>query len=214
MPLTTVDNGTFDTAAAAVPAPFGPFARVGNVPAVAPNSNIPHTVTAFSGTVSLRVSYDVMNTPALLAEFIKNSFGLDYLVYQLGLASRVIDEHIKNMAPPLTTAAEERSILQALSIFPTLFGSLPWKALTEYDKSLEMELAFTATPDAADVDIVDTSTGQIFWKLWDFGDGAVSVANAPLSHTYAVDGTYVVKLIAIGAGGIDELRKSVTINVP
>jgi len=215
MPLSVVNNGTFDTAAALVPAPFGPLARSGDVPNVSPNSNVPTLVTAFSATVEKYITYDTMTDADLLAKWIQDNFGIDYLVYQLGLASRVIDEHIKDISPPLTTAAEERAILQSLSILPTLFGGLPWKALTEYDKSLEMHLAFTATPSSADADIVDTSTGQIFWKLWDFGDGSVSVVDDDsFSHTYSVDGTYVIRLIAIGAGGIKELRKSVTINVP
>lgn len=215
MPLTTVNNGTFDTAAAAVPAPFGPFTRVGNVPNTSPNSNVPQKVTAFSGSVTLYVPYDTLNNATLLAKFIKDNFGIDYLIYQLGLVTRVIDEHLKDIAPPLTTAAEERSVLQALSIIPTLFGTLPWKALTEYDKSLEASISFTATPSGANANIVATVSGQVYWRLWDFGDGQVSIVDTnSFSHTYSVDGTYVIKLIVIGAGGIKEFRRSVTIDVP
>lgn len=213
MPFTSVNNTALTNAGNAVPAPFGPFARVGSAPTVAPNSNIPVHFTAFSGTVDVHVDYDTLSNPARLAEFIKNRFGIDYVVYQLRLAVEVINAHLGDIAPPLTTAAEEQAILKSLSIIPTLFGTLPWKALTEYDKSLEVQVDFAGTPDGADLELVQDISGQYFWYLWDFGDGETSIEEDP-THEYAADGTYVVRLIVIGAGGIKEVRKSFTINVP
>ena len=43
----------------------------------------------------------------------------------------------------------------------------------------------------------NTTTGTNI--CWDFGDGTTSTAINP-SHTYAVNGTYSVKLVATGCG--------------
>lgn len=46
MGFTDIDNTDLNTAAAAVPAPFGPFTRVGNAADVSPNSHLPVEMTA------------------------------------------------------------------------------------------------------------------------------------------------------------------------
>ncbi|HRF99809.1 MAG TPA: M4 family metallopeptidase [Bacteroidia bacterium] len=60
-----------------------------------------------------------------------------------------------------------------------------------------------------------TAAGQTF--VWDFGDGTTSTAINP-SHSYSVNGTYSVKLVATGCavGSKDSLIKSsyITINAP
>jgi hypothetical protein len=213
MTLATKTNGQFDTAAAAVPAPFGPFTRVDNVAAVAPNSHLPVQCTAFGGTKTIYVSFDTLNDAKLLEAFIRDTFGIEYLLYQISLVSKVLAANIAEIDPPLTTAAEKQEILKSLSIIPTLFGTFPWKAHIENDKSLEVQVDFSGTPSGADLALVQDIDGQYYLKLWDFGDGATSLDDNP-THTYDLDGTYDVRLIVIGAGGIKEKRKSFTINVP
>jgi PKD repeat protein len=44
--------------------------------------------------------------------------------------------------------------------------------------------------------------------LWEFGDGTTSTSNADtLSHIYSSNGTYIVKLISTGIGGVDSSFK-------
>lgn len=108
---------------------------------------------------------------------------------------------------------EQQEILKSLAIIPTLFGTFPWKALIENDPSLKVVADFTGTPAGANLTLDQTVTGQAYLHLWDFGDGTTSLATDPVK-VYAADGTYVVRLIVIGAGGIVEVRKSFVIDVP
>ncbi|APU89040.1 PKD containing protein [Virus Rctr85] len=213
MGFTDIDNTDLNTAAAAVPAPFGPFTRVGNAADVSPNSHLPVEMTAFAGAKTFFVSYDTLSSADLLQDFIKNTFGIDYLIWQLKLALEVLDANAKDIAPPLATVPEQQEILKSLAIIPTLFGTFPWKALIENDPSLKVVADFTGTPAGANLTLDQTVTGQAYLHLWDFGDGTTSLATDPVK-VYAADGTYVVRLIVIGAGGIVEVRKSFVIDVP
>ncbi len=56
------------------------------------------------------------------------------------------------------------------------------------------------------VNFTNTSSGQITSYAWDFGDGGTSTAQTP-SHTYTVHGTYSVRLIVTGPGGVDTLLR-------
>lgn len=58
-----------------------------------------------------------------------------------------------------------------------------------------------------------TSNGQSY--TWDFGDGSVSTSTNP-AHTYTVNGSYTVKLKAIGCTAVDSITKPsyVIINTP
>lgn len=55
------------------------------------------------------------------------------------------------------------------------------------------------------------SVGSLLSLKWDFGDGSTS-DNASPSKTYAVAGTYTVKLIVSGLGGKDSITASVTVH--
>ncbi len=46
--------------------------------------------------------------------------------------------------------------------------------------------------------------------LWSFGDGSTSTEEYPV-HTYSSSGSYIVKLVAKGAGGSDQVSKTITI---
>lgn len=62
------------------------------------------------------------------------------------------------------------------------------------------------------VDFFDTSTGTPDSWTWDFGDGTNSSIKNP-SHTYAVTGSYTVKLTVSNAGGDSEVTQVVHANV-
>lgn len=213
MPLSKKTNANFDTLAAAVKAPFGPFTRVGDVADLDVNSHIPvECTTATSKTVY--VSYDTLNNADLLEKFLQDNMGADYLFYQIALIVEVINANIKDIDPPPATLAEQREILLSLALIPTLFGTFPWKALLEHDNSLKVEADFTATEDGVDASIFHfaaTVSGQHYLRLWDFGDGETSLADNP-DHTYAADDTYTARLIVIGAGGVVEVVKEVVVD--
>lgn len=63
----------------------------------------------------------------------------------------------------------------------------------------------------ATVDFTDASTDTDIW-LWDFGDGNTSTQQNP-THTYAMDGTYTVCLIASSSCGADADTTCATITV-
>jgi PKD repeat protein len=60
---------------------------------------------------------------------------------------------------------------------------------------------FSSSLSGRTLTVSDTSTGAPTSWAWDFGDGATSSVRNPPAHTYAVDGTYTVKLTATNAGG-------------
>lgn len=62
------------------------------------------------------------------------------------------------------------------------------------------------------IQFVDTSIGDYNSRLWDFGDGQTSTEMTP-THTYAVTGTYSVKLTISGGSGSDVVTKSDLIKV-
>ncbi|MCO6444078.1 MAG: PKD domain-containing protein, partial [Anaerolineae bacterium] len=73
--------------------------------------------------------------------------------------------------------------------------------------------AFTFTVNNLDVQFTDLSTGQIDTWQWDFGDGATSTDQNP-AHTYAVDGTYTVRLTVANAGGSNFSEQRVSVSAP
>jgi hypothetical protein len=199
-----------------VKAPFGPFTRVGDVADLDVNSHIPvKCTTATSKTVY--VSYDTLNNAALLEKFLQDNLGADYLFYQISLIVEAINATVQDIDPPPATLGEQQKILRALSLIPTLFGTFPWKAHLEHDPSLKVAADFTATVDGVDPKIVhfdSTITGQNYLIFWDFGDGETSLSADP-DHTYPnADADYTARLVAVGAGGVVEVAKTVTINIP
>ncbi|MBK9175485.1 MAG: PKD domain-containing protein [Flavobacteriales bacterium] len=78
------------------------------------------------------------------------------------------------------------------------------------------EASFTAQPQPAcvgrPISFTNTSLNAFAFR-WGFGDGGISLADAPL-HSYANPGTYTITLIATGAGGCaDTLVASAAITV-
>jgi PKD repeat protein/endonuclease/exonuclease/phosphatase family metal-dependent hydrolase len=70
---------------------------------------------------------------------------------------------------------------------------------------------FTGSPtngvEPVVVTFVDTSTGNISSRFWDFGDGGTTnVTTNSVAHTYSA-GNYTVKLIATGPGGVSTNTK-------
>ncbi|MEW6072794.1 MAG: PKD domain-containing protein [Planctomycetota bacterium] len=70
---------------------------------------------------------------------------------------------------------------------------------------------FAGLPTAGDaplaVSFTDLSTSHVGAWSWEFGDGGTSAAQHPV-HTYALPGTYTVRLEATGLGGTDAETKA------
>jgi PKD repeat protein len=60
--------------------------------------------------------------------------------------------------------------------------------------------------------LLDTSTGEVTERLWNFGDGKTGSALNPL-HTYGEPGTYTVNLTVSGPGGTDTKTVSNAVTV-
>lgn len=65
------------------------------------------------------------------------------------------------------------------------------------------EASFTHVISGKEVVFTNTSVGDEVTYAWDFGDDETSTEESP-SHTYAANGTYVVKLVATNDAGEDE----------
>jgi PKD repeat protein len=64
-----------------------------------------------------------------------------------------------------------------------------------------------------DVRFVDESTGHVLRRLWDFGDGEISLDREPM-HTYRTQGTYTVTLQVTGSAGVvSQVVKAKAVNV-
>ena len=75
--------------------------------------------------------------------------------------------------------------------------------------------SFTATPTSGPAPLTvafqDTSTGSLYTRRWQFGDGATSSTRAP-SHVYSSPGTYTVRLTVTNSAGSSSTSKTITVN--
>jgi PKD repeat protein len=75
---------------------------------------------------------------------------------------------------------------------------------------------FTASPEQGaaplNVTFTDSSSGDITYRHWDFGDGQFSSDSEP-EHTYAATGNYTVSLAIMGPGGSDVETKAEYVKV-
>ena len=70
------------------------------------------------------------------------------------------------------------------------------------------------TFEAADLTVIfSNSSKNATSYIWDFGDENTSTEESP-THTYAVGGTYKVKLTATGEGGADVEMKELSVEAP
>jgi len=74
----------------------------------------------------------------------------------------------------------------------------------------ETVASFSETTSELTVSFTDESTDTDSW-YWDFGDGNTSTMQTP-NHTYAMEGTYTVCLIAMNNCSADTMCTSVTVN--
>ena len=65
------------------------------------------------------------------------------------------------------------------------------------------------------VGTTDPNTGDTFTYLWNFGDGTPTSTSSAPSHTFAIDGTYIVSLtVTDGWGDATTVTRSITLTEP
>jgi PKD repeat protein len=67
-------------------------------------------------------------------------------------------------------------------------------------------------PTPCTITFINISTNSTSY-LWDFGDGSTSTQSNP-THTYAINGSYLLKLRVTGPAGADSVCKLVAIEAP
>lgn len=217
----TISNATFAAACAAVPGPFGPLTRVGDLEAATvpvPNSHIRFAVTG-QGGLAFYISYDEMSRAGVRNDVLREAYGLPYIVNELKTFIEVLYNASLQMDDILTATAEEyRDVFNLFKYYPAIIGLTPVHSFSEMSKSNELVASFTMSGTGATRAVVNTSTGYdqatAFW-IWDWGDGEYSYVENPTPHTYAVDGTYDVRLLVGGRGGFSiSPTDSEVVNVP
>lgn len=213
-----INNATFEAACALVPAPYGPLTRVDAVAAISPNTHIPIGVTS-ALSVAFIISYDQMSDPLvrdkILAD-VHSGTGRNHDLWQAKLWADAIQANLRAYDPPLASNAEAQKIYHAMRMLPSFTMQLPEDDFQELPEHTPMRPAFTETHLLLVSTVVNTTpspTKAWLW-FWDWGDNtftANSVVQSPPAHTYAAAGTYTIRLVAIGRGGIGEFRKTISV---
>lgn len=228
MALTQISNATFDAALAAVPGPYGPLTRTGSSPAtdldalprVEPNARTEFEVVG-QGSVHFFISYEQLVNTDLLNDKLREAYGIKFRFNEAREVAETIFRYLDSVDPLALTVAQYQEYMRLWQYIVPIIGHLnPQHSFQEVTRANIVDAAFTtsAAPTAGHRTVVNTSTGLVDYYLWDWGDGAVSLqvagAAVPSPHLYAVDGTYVIRLIAVGPGGVDEHSDSEVVNVP
>jgi PKD repeat protein len=75
---------------------------------------------------------------------------------------------------------------------------------------------FSAAPDSGakplSVQFIDSSSGTISGRIWNFGDNKTSTEKSP-QHVYTATGKFTVSLVVSGAGGVDTVTKKNVVTV-
>lgn len=213
----TVSNATFDSAAALVPPPFGPLTRVGSLestPRALPNSHTQIAVTG-QGSVAFQISYAEMQNEGVRNRIIAEAYGINFLFVQMFQHIKVL-YHQMNAESNLLTASKTNLApwMRMLKTLPAFMANSPYVAFIETDKTRKVRARFTVGGAGATRSVVNTTTGEALYYLWEWGDGTVSILKDPAPKVYAVDGTYIIKLTAIGPGGEDQWQSSQVVDVP
>jgi|CXWL01.1.fsa_nt_gi PKD repeat protein len=90
-------------------------------------------------------------------------------------------------------------------------GALPVPSFTTSATCLDVGLPLCQATAGTPINFIDTSTGNVTSRLWDFGDG-VSATAASVLHTYASAGTYPMKLTATNSFGPASMTRTFAID--
>lgn len=214
---TTVTNAAFDSLASAVPAPFGPLTRVGDLeadPRVIPNSGYRIAVTG-QGSLAFEISYDELNNAGIRDDVIAEAYGWRNKLLKLKTFSEAIYRAANELNLFTSTEADFAEVMRMFQYYEEIQGMMGVKYWDIEHKGNRVKAHYTVSGTGATRTFVNDSTGYaITHWFWDFGDGTYSFVESPGPKTWSDDGPYVVRLIATGRGGSHEYKTTITIDVP
>ena len=218
MVYATITNATFDVAAAAVPAPYGPLTRVDDLestPTYSPNSHIGVRVTSAAG-VAFEISYaDLTASNVVRDQYIKEAHGVQGKLQDLADWAAQLNAVLNNTAFDPLAAPDHfwQWILKAFQAMPEICALAPFEAFDEVqDRTTEMVASIATATVALVVTITNNSTGLYHFALIDWDDGTwdlIGMDTTSIAHTYSA-GSYDPVLWIIGPQGIDSDTDNVT----
>ena len=221
---TQVSNGTFDTRAALVPAPFGPLVRVDSMPDVTPNSNIPVAVTSASTyLLPFEVAYDDIdfaNNPEQVLRLLMDIHGIDGYMFEFESWKLIFDANIAAITNyPDVSDTEFASIFNFLRLLEPLFAMVPRFRRDSVNHEEVVGIpSFTLTDDAstgADVTLIVIS-GDYDWVVWTSTTTVTTwtpsnVSDVLTNILFAGTGAKSITLHVGGPGGIRRHTETVTV---
>lgn len=237
MALSLITDGNFDTAVTAYNAatnlPFGNLTRTGNVAGQDPNSHVKVACTSGVSGVVVNISYEELQDTALADQVVLEEHSQNEVNGKAGYFIRLLldalDGYYDNDVPATFTPtnAELLAIHRAIGTLVQTAAIPEWRAYTEDRGNAALNTVSVAAvdDDASGAGTAGTITvtlgGTTTHMLVTFVDGVViDTAINPTHPTYTIAahefggaGTYTVRTIAIGPGGIVEDSVSVTIAI-
>ena len=214
MAIETITNVDIDNACALVDPPYGPLTRIGNAPNTSPNSTLNVEVQSALG-VNFFITYEDLTNSEVLDKILADvhgGTGLNHQAYLADLGITVMYANIQSFAGPPYSDVEYAQIVNAFRFFQFLAGLIPHTAYIEYDEDpLAITSVVTADNGGQEGQIDAVLTGRWLWAAIDWGDGTPPVpatidpVTGAISETYTYPGgagTYTIRLIANGPGGI------------
>ena len=157
----TITNSQFNTACAAVPGPFGPLTRVGNLEAATvpvPNSHIRFSVTGQGGK-AFEISYDELSKPDVRDDVIREAYGVGYIINDLKEFVELLNAAAARLNVLTSTPADYHDVFQLFKYYPAIIGLTPVHNRAELSKNNKIEANFTTSGSGASRSVVNTSTG-------------------------------------------------------
>ena len=209
-----ITNSNLNDKAAAVASPYGVLTRVGDAPAISPNSHIPVEFTSALG-VTVFLSYDDFSN-GRAERILEDAHAGRGMNVKTWVELRSMFEFIyrwmvaTDASAPYADANLQKAFAFA-AMNPALLAQAPNYSDMPEDR---IELAFTLSDAGSNAAAVaNTTTGDYDRIMWDWGDGSYTFTTSgnPANHTYGSSGSKTVTAIAMGRGGIVRLAKSVTL---
>lgn len=213
--MAEINNGQIETAAAAVPAPYGPVTRVGDAPNADPNQNMKIEFESALG-VTFYASYEELTDSTTINNILERAHsrrGFNHPAWELAQTIQILAAYIDSLDGPPYSDDEYQMIIDVLRTQRPIMAQPPNLNFSS-DASIVPVANFTVVDaDGAGAglaaDVTNTSTGTIYLYLWDWGDGDTSTGASPANHTYATDGEKSITLTVVGPGGTSSVTKTV-----
>lgn len=213
--MTQYTNSDLNTLAAAVPAPYGPLTRVGDIPDQDPNGDVAVEFTSSVSSTPVWLSRNQLASASRYLRVLEDAHsGAGINAGPALEMKRMVEVAYRRIVSFGSLPFTNEEIKEIYNILRTVPGLIATQGNISDEPRDEIVLAFTVT-DAGDqhAAVVNTTTGKYDLIMWDWGDGTYSftTSGSPANHDYVSAGSETVTAIAVGPGGVKELSKAVTI---